>query len=742
MRIRTIATVFTRRAARLAKEGGSTMRTRRTLVTIVLLAVVTVPLLSGSVAGGPPTQDAENARPINLAGTVASKISYQGRLTDAAGNPLTGNYNLLFQLWNDATGGSQVGGDIVRNSVPVSSGLFTVGLDVPQGAFSGQALWLRIQVNGQWLSPRQELLPVPYALALPGLWTQSNAISPNLIGGYSGNSVTAGANGAAIGGGGASGNTNRVTDDYGAVGGGRNNQAGDNAGTTSDRLYATVAGGWSNTASGGAATVAGGYSNAAGGSSATVGGGISNVVSGDAATVSGGGGNTASGLASTVGGGSHNMANADYSTIGGGGPSDPDQPLATNNRITDGYGTIAGGGYNRVGSDDGNPTNAQYATVGGGYGNVANRDSASVGGGFTNEAGGDNATIAGGVGNEASGYAASVGGGLNNRVIADFGTISGGGRSEVTDPNTANRVTDDYGTISGGGSNQAGDDDGNTTSAVYATVGGGKQNTASGTQSTIAGGAANTAAYRATVGGGLSNSAAGQYSTVPGGYLNVAGGSYSFAAGQRAKANHQGAFVWADSTSADFASSTSNEFAVRASGGVRFAGNDFRIYNSAGQLGFAVDEKGTSSTRILEITGGSDLAEPFEIAGAVNVEPGMLVAIDPQHPGQLRVADKAYDRTVAGCVSGANGIQPGLTMQQAGSVTDGAFPVALSGRVYCWADATMGPILPGDLLTTSDTPGHAMKATDRERSFGSVIGKAMSSLETGRGLVLVLVTLQ
>jgi len=104
-----------------------------------------------------------------LAGTVASRISYQGRLTDAAGNPLNGNYNLVFQLWNDATAGSQVGSDIVRNNVPVESGLFTVELDVPQEAFNGQALWLRVQVNGQWLSPRQELLPVPYALSLkPG----------------------------------------------------------------------------------------------------------------------------------------------------------------------------------------------------------------------------------------------------------------------------------------------------------------------------------------------------------------------------------------------------------------------------------------------------------------------------------------------------------------------------------------------------------------------------------------------
>jgi len=154
------------------------------------------------------------------------------------------------------------------------------------------------------------------------------------------------------------------------------------------------------------------------------------------------------------------------------------------------------------------------------------------------------------------------------------------------------------------------------------------------------------------------------------------------------------------------------------------------------------DENYTLRTDVLQITGGSDLAEPFEIVGAEDVKPGMVVAIDPAHPGQLRIAGKAYDRTVAGCVSGANGVNPGLVMQQEGSVADGTFPVALSGRVYCWADASYGPIQPGDLLTTSDTPGHAMKVTGYERAQGAILGKAMSSLDEGQGLILILVTLQ
>jgi hypothetical protein len=119
-----------------------------------------------------------------------------------------------------------------------------------------------------------------------------------------------------------------------------------------------------------------------------------------------------------------------------------------------------------------------------------------------------------------------------------------------------------------------------------------------------------------------------------------------------------------------------------------------------------------------------------------------VLAIDPDSPGNLKVADAAYDRRVAGVVSGAGEVQPGLIMSQEGTVADGKYPVALTGRVYCLADASNGPIEPGDLLTTSDTPGHAMKVSDHARAQGAVLGKAMTGLKEGRGLVLVLVSLQ
>ncbi|AQG78027.1 hypothetical protein [Spirosoma montaniterrae] len=151
---------------------------------------------------------------------------------------------------------------------------------------------------------------------------------------------------------------------------------------------------------------------------------------------------------------------------------------------------------------------------------------------------------------------------------------------------------------------------------------------------------------------------------------------------------------------------------------------------------------GTTSTKILEITGGADFAEHFDIEADETLVPGTVVSIDPNKPGQLRVARQAYDKTVAGIVSGAGDVQPGMLMGQAGTLASGQHPVALTGRVYCRVDAQYGAIRPGDLLTTSPTAGHAMKASDGGRAQGAILGKAMTSLETGTGLVLVLVSLQ
>jgi hypothetical protein len=148
------------------------------------------------------------------------------------------------------------------------------------------------------------------------------------------------------------------------------------------------------------------------------------------------------------------------------------------------------------------------------------------------------------------------------------------------------------------------------------------------------------------------------------------------------------------------------------------------------------------STATLTIRGGSDLAEPFKITSARKAVPqGSVVVIDEENAGRLKVSSKAYDTHVAGVLSGANGVHPGIQMQQQG-LLDGGQNVALTGRVYVLADASKGAIKPGDLLTTSDTPGHAMKVWNHSKAQGAILGKAMSGLDHGKGMVLVLVTLQ
>jgi hypothetical protein len=148
------------------------------------------------------------------------------------------------------------------------------------------------------------------------------------------------------------------------------------------------------------------------------------------------------------------------------------------------------------------------------------------------------------------------------------------------------------------------------------------------------------------------------------------------------------------------------------------------------------------STATLTIRGGADLAEPFKIAaGKTAVPQGAVLVIDDQNPGQLKLTDQPYDTRVAGVVSGANGINPGIQMHQQG-LLDGGRNVALSGRVYVQADTSNGAIKPGDLLTTSSLPGRAMRVSDHVRAQGAILGKAMSALNEGQGMVLVLVTLQ
>ncbi len=152
----------------------------------------------------------------------------------------------------------------------------------------------------------------------------------------------------------------------------------------------------------------------------------------------------------------------------------------------------------------------------------------------------------------------------------------------------------------------------------------------------------------------------------------------------------------------------------------------------------ALNVGGIARVDILEIA-GADVAEKFPVTE--KVEPGMVVMIDATSPGRLCLSRGEYNTRVAGVVSGANGLPAGTILGHMPGFED-APPIAMSGRVWVHCDASRRAVEVGDLLTTSDRPGHAMTAADASRSHGAIIGKAMTALPAGEtGLVLVLINL-
>lgn len=175
---------------------------------VVLLAIAGLILMIGlaapSISSSTSSALAADGAGPQLVGqaTVAGTIGYQGQLTSPGGTPLNGTYNMRFQLYDADVGGSQLWDSGAMN-VNVADGLFNAQLNIDPSDFSGQALWLRIRVGGEWLSPRQQLLPAPYALSLrPGADIVGDSIGPTdaIVAGYApatGTALYADANGGA-----------------------------------------------------------------------------------------------------------------------------------------------------------------------------------------------------------------------------------------------------------------------------------------------------------------------------------------------------------------------------------------------------------------------------------------------------------------------------------------------------------------------------------------------------------------
>jgi hypothetical protein len=459
---------------------------RRKHVLLVALAVLlavgattTLTLAQG------PTGTGQVGGPLAALGTA---FTYQGQLKNG-GNAVNGTCAMAFRLYDDPSSGTLIGGPI-NASVPVTNGLFTVGLDFGSSAFDGSGHWLDISVDcGSGvtpLTPRQALTAAPYALF---------ALSTGALHGYP-ITTTAPATGQVL-------KWNGSAWAPGVDSGGTAYSAGFGLTLTGSQFNVVTS------------TIQQRISSSCAISNAI------RVINADGSVT-----------CEPISGGSF------WGLTGNAGTNPSAAFLGTNDRVTLTLGVNNNVGW-RLAPSGGTPN-----IIGGYSGNYIwpwVLGGVIGGGGF---------------------------GGYENRVEANYGAI-GGGYS-----NTASNV----GATVGGG-------DGNTASGVLATVAGGGPNAAGGWNATVGGGAANSASGPyATVAGGAANSASGSLSTVPGGNYNTALGNYSLAAGRRAQAMNQGAFVWGDSTDADFASTGTDQFLIRASGGVGINGATFVTTTTALQV--------------------------------------------------------------------------------------------------------------------------------------------------------------
>lgn len=682
---------------------------------------------------------------------VPASMNVQGRLTDLAGAPLpSGDKTFTFRIYDAEISGIRVwpgAGGEVQVIATDDAGLWTANVGAALGltdaVFADTVRWLEVTVN-DGLNPSVTL---PRVRIVTGTYAHRVSTVDGAGGGTITSKVSIGTGHVNTGAGAfVAGETNEATGDYSAVGGGNHNFA---------RGVNSVVGG------GGSSNDA--DSNSAIGDVTAIGGGRGNVATGWYATIAGGSNNDASGGASAISGGVYNRAIGSWSVIGGGQRNSAEDSAAT---VAGGWGNEASGAFSFIGggggrrTSNGNTASGSWTTIGGGISNAAYGVLSAVCGGYSNSAGEEGSAIGGGYDNEARADYATVAGGRENSAMAQGSSVSGG---------RFNKARGDFSTICGGGGYS--EFDSNMTSGVAATVVGGRQ--------------------------------------------NLATGDRSLAAGYRAHAIHDGAFVWSDGAGgALFTSTGINQFLVKAAGGMAIGSDDpgtttvlevSDMYHSSyiemirfqsatdpdpgddiivieapstapDDFQFIECERGSDQKVRLwgngNITadgtitgGGADMAEMvFVSTGARSVEPGDVMVIDRNNPRALTRSATARTTLVAGIYSSAPGfvasehdwdqlaLDRGLVraasaeeetravpvMEVAAAI--GEIPLAVVGIVPCKVTAENGPIRPGDLLVTSNTPGHAMR--DNNPSVGTVIGKAMGGLRSGTGTVDVLVTLQ
>lgn len=275
------------------------------------------------------------------------------------------------------------------------------------------------------------------------------------------------------------------------------------------------------------------------------------------------------------------------------------------------------GGASVVGGNNTVDANAPAATIAGGLGNVIQSGGfySTIGGGRNNFLGNNaqQVVIAGGIENRmgAEANSSAIGGGWQNFMdtLVVHSVIAGG------HTNTLGTFVQ-YGAIGGGEQNSI------QARGNYSTIGGGRLNRIQSTNdnAVIAGGGFNTiesGSHYSTISGGAANVVSNNalYAMVPGGYGNFVGGWFGFAAGNQARADHDGAFVWADNQSVPFSSTIANQFSVRASGGVRLVTSGAGL-SVDGNVGIGSNLVAQAPVHI--VTPGEGIRIQGQLAGVAN----------------------------------------------------------------------------------------------------------------------------
>jgi len=700
------------------------------IAAIAILAFAFAIAAAGS-DGGVVDQNGEGVT-VAASAVTTSSINYQGRLTDTAGEPLSGSYTMTFRLYEAASGGSAL--DTDTHAVDVTDGLFNTEIDFDPEYFDGRGLWLGITVGiDSEMSPRQELRPVPYALSLkPGanivgassvaLQAESTHTSGSGIRGYA--TATSGTNYGVVG-------ESKSPDGYGGYFYNNEGGTGVYGKGTPGGYFTTNQGGTSADRTAGV-NVTTNYDYSDGVSAETSGYGSRGVrayTTGDfsyGVQASTTGDNSSGVFAYTSGDDSPGVMASIY------GENSPGI-WAYSDKYYGVYGIGKYGGYfttNQGGTSWADRTagvdvattydysyGVQVHTTGDystGVDAVTSGDhSLGVQASTTgeNSPGVDAYTT----GDDSDGVSASAGGensvGVRAYSVKDYGVYGKGKSGGYFTTNQGGTSWDDR-TVGINVTTAHDDSDGVRVSTsgkgsdgVRAhTSGKGSDGVRAHTEGDVSiGFLAHTEGDGSK---GVSAHTSGDYSE----------GVYAYTYGDNSEGvcaytygdNSEGVCAYSKKADAIYADTARSDHKY----GVRTPDK-------------MCAEEGYD-------TSCSDIAEYFSVAE--DPEPGTVMVIGED--SKLQCSCTAYDTTVAGIVSTAPGVSLGTNDD--GNI--GEKLIAVAGRVPCKVDATYAPIIPGDLLTTSDTPGHAMKATAPQ--IGTILGKALEPLDSGTGVIEVLVTLQ